>query len=151
MPAAEKLEMLADFTREIPGDWEDVHVCTLDVLFAGLGSTSLAVTVAVFVKHVPAVGGAEETVAVGDGVIAVVLARQGAGRLGIEGLHPIVAGVLHRCVDAHPHDMADGVLGIEALVNADKPVAAVCHAPAAFVNVRGKDGEIGRASCRERV
>jgi putative intracellular protease/amidase len=30
---------------------------------------------------------------------------------------------------------------IEAFVKANKPVAAVCHAPAAFVNVRGKDGE----------
>lgn len=29
---------------------------------------------------------------------------------------------------------------IEAFVKADKPVGAVCHAPAAFVNVRGKDG-----------
>jgi putative intracellular protease/amidase len=26
-------------------------------------------------------------------------------------------------------------------VKADKPVAAVCHVPAAFVNVRGKNGE----------
>lgn len=30
---------------------------------------------------------------------------------------------------------------IEAFVKADKPVGAVCHAPVAFVNVRGKDGE----------
>ena len=30
---------------------------------------------------------------------------------------------------------------IEAFVKADKPVGAVCHAPAALVNVRGKDGE----------
>jgi putative intracellular protease/amidase len=30
---------------------------------------------------------------------------------------------------------------IEAFVKADKPVGAVCHAPAAFVSVRGKDGE----------
>ena len=30
---------------------------------------------------------------------------------------------------------------IEAFVKADKPVAVVCHAPAALVNVRGKDGE----------
>src|SRR5664280_1856853 len=30
---------------------------------------------------------------------------------------------------------------IEAFVKADKPVGAVCHAPAAFVNVRGKDGQ----------
>ena len=26
-------------------------------------------------------------------------------------------------------------------MKADKPVVAVCHAPAAFVNVRGKDGQ----------
>jgi len=30
---------------------------------------------------------------------------------------------------------------IEAFVKADKPVGAVCHAPAAFVNVRGQNGE----------
>ena len=30
---------------------------------------------------------------------------------------------------------------IEAFVKADKPVGAVCHAPAAFVNVRGQDGK----------
>ncbi len=30
---------------------------------------------------------------------------------------------------------------IEAFVKADKPVGAVCHAPAAFINVRGKDGD----------
>ena len=30
---------------------------------------------------------------------------------------------------------------IEAFVKADKPVGAVCHAPAALVNVRGKDGQ----------
>ena len=30
---------------------------------------------------------------------------------------------------------------IEACVKADKPVGAVCHAPAALVNVRGKDGQ----------
>jgi putative intracellular protease/amidase len=30
---------------------------------------------------------------------------------------------------------------IEAFVKADKPVGAVCHAPASLVNVRGKDGE----------
>jgi putative intracellular protease/amidase len=30
---------------------------------------------------------------------------------------------------------------IEAFVKADKPVGAVCHAPVALVNVRGKDGE----------
>jgi putative intracellular protease/amidase len=41
-------------------------------------------------------------------------------------------------------DMPDNTTSIaliEAFVKADKPVAAVCHAPAAFVNVRGKDGE----------
>ena len=30
---------------------------------------------------------------------------------------------------------------IEAFVKADKPVCAVCHAPVALVNVRGKDGQ----------
>jgi putative intracellular protease/amidase len=30
---------------------------------------------------------------------------------------------------------------IDAFVKADKPVAAVCHAPIALVNARGKDGE----------
>jgi putative intracellular protease/amidase len=30
---------------------------------------------------------------------------------------------------------------IEAFVKADKPVGAVCHAPASLVNVRGMDGE----------
>jgi putative intracellular protease/amidase len=30
---------------------------------------------------------------------------------------------------------------IEAFVKADKPVGAICHAPVALVNVRGKDGE----------
>ena len=41
-------------------------------------------------------------------------------------------------------DMPDNTTSIaliEAFVKANKPVAAVCHAPAAFVNVRGKDGE----------
>ena len=41
-------------------------------------------------------------------------------------------------------DMSDNAISIaliEAFVKAGKPVAAVCHAPAAFVNVRGKDGE----------
>ena len=38
-------------------------------------------------------------------------------------------------------DNATSIALIEAFVNADKTVAAVCHAPAAFVNVRGKDGE----------
>jgi putative intracellular protease/amidase len=38
-------------------------------------------------------------------------------------------------------DNATSIALIEAFVKADKPVAAVCHAPVAFVNVRGKDGE----------
>lgn len=41
-------------------------------------------------------------------------------------------------------DMPDSDVSIaliEAFVEADKPVAAVCHAPAALLNVRGKDGE----------
>jgi putative intracellular protease/amidase len=38
-------------------------------------------------------------------------------------------------------DNATSVALIEAFVKADKPVGAVCHAPAALVNVRGKDGE----------
>jgi putative intracellular protease/amidase len=38
-------------------------------------------------------------------------------------------------------DNATSIALIEAFVKADKPVGAVCHAPAAFVNVRGKDGE----------
>ena len=41
-------------------------------------------------------------------------------------------------------DMPDNVISIaliEAFVKADKPVGAVCHAPAALVNVRRKDGE----------
>ena len=38
-------------------------------------------------------------------------------------------------------DNATSMALIEAFVKADKPVAAVCHAPAALVNVRGKDGE----------
>jgi putative intracellular protease/amidase len=38
-------------------------------------------------------------------------------------------------------DNATSIALIEAFVKADKPVAAVCHAPAAFVNVRRKDGE----------
>jgi putative intracellular protease/amidase len=38
-------------------------------------------------------------------------------------------------------DNATSIALIEAFVKADKPVAAVCHAPAAFVNVRGKGGE----------
>ena len=37
-------------------------------------------------------------------------------------------------------DNATSIALIEAFVKADKPVAAVCHAPAALVNVRGKDG-----------
>ncbi len=38
-------------------------------------------------------------------------------------------------------DNATSVALIEAFVQADKPVAAVCHAPAALVNVHGADGE----------
>ena len=38
-------------------------------------------------------------------------------------------------------DNATSIAMLEAFVKADKPVAAVCHAPAALVNVRGKDGE----------
>ena len=41
-------------------------------------------------------------------------------------------------------DMPDNAISIaliEAFVKIDKPVGAVCHAPAALVNVRGKDGE----------
>ena len=36
---------------------------------------------------------------------------------------------------------ATSIALIEAFVKADKPVGAVCHAPAALVNVRGKDGQ----------
>jgi putative intracellular protease/amidase len=38
-------------------------------------------------------------------------------------------------------DNATSIALIEAFVKANKPVGAVCHAPVAFVNVRGKDGE----------
>jgi len=39
-------------------------------------------------------------------------------------------------------DMPDNATSIaQTFVKADKPVGAVCHAPAALVNVRGKDGE----------
>ena len=41
-------------------------------------------------------------------------------------------------------DMANNAISIaliEAFVKADKPVGAVCHAPSALINVRGKDGE----------
>jgi putative intracellular protease/amidase len=38
-------------------------------------------------------------------------------------------------------DNATSIALIEAFVKADKPVGAVCHAPVAFVNVRGKDGQ----------
>jgi putative intracellular protease/amidase len=41
-------------------------------------------------------------------------------------------------------DMPDNTASIaliEGFVKADKPVAAVCHAPVALVSVRGKDGE----------
>ena len=38
-------------------------------------------------------------------------------------------------------DNATSIALIEAFVKADKPVGAVCHAPAALVNVRQKDGQ----------
>jgi putative intracellular protease/amidase len=38
-------------------------------------------------------------------------------------------------------DNATSIALLEAFVKADKPVGAVCHAPVALVNVRGKDGE----------
>jgi putative intracellular protease/amidase len=38
-------------------------------------------------------------------------------------------------------DNAASIALIEAFVEAGKPIAAVCHAPAAFVNVRGKNDE----------
>ena len=38
-------------------------------------------------------------------------------------------------------DNATSIALIEDFVKANKPVAAVCHAPVAFVNVHGKDGE----------
>ncbi|WP_250124891.1 type 1 glutamine amidotransferase domain-containing protein [Chroococcidiopsis sp. CCMEE 29] len=38
-------------------------------------------------------------------------------------------------------DNATSISLIEAFVKFDKPVGAVCHAPAALINVRGKDGE----------
>ena len=38
-------------------------------------------------------------------------------------------------------DNMDSLALIAAFAQADKPVAAVCHAPAALVNARGKDGE----------
>jgi putative intracellular protease/amidase len=38
-------------------------------------------------------------------------------------------------------DNTTSIALIEAFVKAGKPVGAVCHAPAALVNVRGKDGE----------
>lgn len=38
-------------------------------------------------------------------------------------------------------DNSASIALIEAFVKADKPVVAVCHAPASLVNVRGKDGE----------
>jgi len=38
-------------------------------------------------------------------------------------------------------DNATSIALIEAFIKADKPVGAVCHAPVALVNVRGKDGE----------
>ncbi|SEK68206.1 type 1 glutamine amidotransferase domain-containing protein [Nitrosovibrio tenuis] len=38
-------------------------------------------------------------------------------------------------------DNAASIALIEDFIKADKPVAAVCHAPVALVNVRGKDGD----------
>jgi putative intracellular protease/amidase len=38
-------------------------------------------------------------------------------------------------------DNATSIALLEAFVKADKPIGAVCHAPVALVNVRGKDGE----------
>jgi putative intracellular protease/amidase len=38
-------------------------------------------------------------------------------------------------------DNATSIALIEAFVRADKPVSAICHAPVALTNVRGKDGE----------
>jgi putative intracellular protease/amidase len=38
-------------------------------------------------------------------------------------------------------DNATSIALMEAFVNSNKPVVAVCHAPAALVNVRGKDGQ----------
>ncbi len=38
-------------------------------------------------------------------------------------------------------DNATSISLIEAFVKADKPVVAVCHAPAALLNVRDKDGK----------
>ena len=38
-------------------------------------------------------------------------------------------------------DNATSIVLIEAFVKANKPVGAVCHAPVALVNARGKDGE----------
>ena len=38
-------------------------------------------------------------------------------------------------------DNATSIALIEAFVKADKPVGAVCHAPVALVNARGKNGE----------
>ncbi len=38
-------------------------------------------------------------------------------------------------------DNATSIALIEAFVRADKPVGAVCHAPVALINVRGKDGQ----------
>jgi len=48
-------------------------------------------------------------------------------------------------------DNATSIALIEAFVKADKPVGAVCHAPAALVNVRGKDGEYLVSGKRDRV
>jgi putative intracellular protease/amidase len=39
------------------------------------------------------------------------------------------------------HDSDESIALIEGFVAADKPVAAVCHAPAVLLKARGKDGE----------
>jgi hypothetical protein len=44
-------------------------------------------------------------------------------------------------IGIHSYRFSPTIALIEAFVKADKPVGAVCHAPAAFVNVRGNDGE----------
>ena len=39
------------------------------------------------------------------------------------------------------HDDADSLALLNTFAKADKPIGAVCHAPAALVNAKGKDGE----------
>ncbi len=69
------------------------------------------------VEHHPLVEGVDEAVAVGDGVIAVVLPRQGAGHLGIQGLHAVAVVALLADIDGHAHQMAGRGLGVERLVH----------------------------------